>query len=435
MKKIFCAVLACIILLSSTAGIAANGLEDSNEEFNYYYIDENYESSVKNYSTLINGREYFANDGYVIRYKNFKLPVKPVQDGLGAEVNWNSKTHIVTITCENVTLVMNLDMNLVKVNGFEIKNSILTTGKRYKTIVLIKFIAQVLGKNAEINEGENKDNADDYRNTSINDNSIGNGLRQFEYSGNWSYGTQAAAYLNDNHWSAGRNAYYKVRFNGTLIKLYGATANNHGIAAVSIDNGRETYVDFYSANRADNVLLYTSPVLSRGQHTIKVRVAGTKNIKSRGTVITADRVSIYSDEINRDDINIALNKSSFTDSQQSGNEANKGIDGNASTRWCASDGSINHWWTVDLEDRYDISGSQITWEKSNKAYKYKIEVSADNRNWTLKVNKTGSYSKQQVQKDNFNAGAARYVRITVTGLEPGCWASFSEFKVFGELSD
>ena len=30
-------------------------------------------------------------------------------------------------------------------------------------------------------------------------------------------------------------------------------------------------------------------------------------------------------------------------------------------------------------------GTQVMWEQSGKAYKYKIETSNDNINWTLKV--------------------------------------------------
>lgn len=71
-------------------------------------------------------------------------------------------------------------------------------------------------------------------------------------------------YLNDNSWSGTTNSYYQVRFNGTKIDLYGPRAPNHGIAAVSIDGGPETLVDFYSASRLDNILVWRSPVLASG---------------------------------------------------------------------------------------------------------------------------------------------------------------------------
>ena len=76
-------------------------------------------------------------------------------------------------------------------------------------------------------------------------------------------------------------------------------------------------------------------------------------------------------------------------------------------------------------------GSQVKWEQSGKVYKYKIETSNDNTNWTMKVDKTANTSTDQTQTDNFKADA-RYVKITVTGLESGVWASFYDFKVLGE---
>ncbi len=430
MKKLLCVLLTIVLLLSSTAAFANPGKKHDSKwksDGKSYYQNDDESTSI-----FINGKEYLFNDGYVINYSGFQIPVKPIEDGLGASVDWNEKTYIVTIKDGNISLVMNLKNKVIKVNGFEIKNSVLTTNKKNRTIALIKFIAEVLGKNTEVNEGAGIVIVDDNGSNSINDNIMGTGLNQFEYSGKWNYGTQKKAYLEDNHWSSDRDSYYKVKFIGNQIKLYGAKANHHGIAAVSIDNGQEIDIDLYSAERGDNVLIYSSPNLKEGQHTLKVRVTGTKNRKSKGTNITADRVIVFSKDSKIYGNNIALNKKSFSDSQQSENPDYKGNDGNISTRWCAADESVNHWWTVDLGSMYDISGSEVIWEKSGKVYKYKIEVSPDNWDWKLKVNKSSNTIKQKTQTDRFSAKSVRFVRITVTGLESGCWASFSEFKVFGD---
>jgi O-glycosyl hydrolase len=128
--------------------------------------------------------------------------------------------------------------------------------------------------------------------TSVNDNTIGTGQNQFNYTGTWSYGSQTGAYLSDNHWSSAVNNAYQVAFTGTKAQLYAAKANNHGILAVSIDGGTEVMVDLYSSTRADQVLVWTSPTLTSGSHTIKVRVTGTKNASSSGTAIVGDRIDI-----------------------------------------------------------------------------------------------------------------------------------------------
>jgi lysophospholipase L1-like esterase len=127
--------------------------------------------------------------------------------------------------------------------------------------------------------------------------------------------------------------------------------------------------------------------------------------------------------------NLALNKTSSADSSQSGRGANYGNDGSTSTRWCANNGNTGHWWKVDLGSSRNITSTGVMWEFA-KVYKYKVEVSTDNTNWTLKVDKTANTSTAQTQTDTFTA-TARYVRITITGLASGTWASLFEFRVFG----
>nr|WP_240344364.1 discoidin domain-containing protein [Paenibacillus sp. SYP-B3998] len=125
--------------------------------------------------------------------------------------------------------------------------------------------------------------------------------------------------------------------------------------------------------------------------------------------------------------NLALNKQVFSDSEQGGNTANKANDGNTSTRWCANDAQIGHWWMVDLGENYNIAGTKVNWE-SDKAYQYKIEVSNDNSTWSLAADRRSNTASAQVSSDDFTA-MGRYVRITVTGLTNGAWASISEFEV------
>lgn len=123
---------------------------------------------------------------------------------------------------------------------------------------------------------------------------------QFSYDNvaNWPYGWQSGANQGDNHWSNVPNAYYQLQFTGSQANVYGSRAPMHGIAAISVDGGAETSVDTYAAVRADNVLLWSSPTLAAGLHTLKVRVTGTRNPSSGNTYITADRVDIVGGDLN-----------------------------------------------------------------------------------------------------------------------------------------
>jgi hypothetical protein len=127
--------------------------------------------------------------------------------------------------------------------------------------------------------------------------------------------------------------------------------------------------------------------------------------------------------------NLALGKPATASSVEAGNPAAAGNDGNAGTRWCAVDGTVPQWWEVDLGASYNLVGSEVMWEFNGRTYQYIVEVSTDNVSWTTVVSNT---TTSQTQADSFTA-TAQYVRITVTGVQasPATWASFYEFRVFG----
>ena len=127
--------------------------------------------------------------------------------------------------------------------------------------------------------------------------------------------------------------------------------------------------------------------------------------------------------------NVAFAKQSSADSQQAENPSSAGNDANSiSTRWCAFNGDNGHWWMVDLGSALNIKGTEIIWEQ-NFNYQYIIETSLDNVSWQKVVDQSNNVVSSQVMDDNINI-SARYVRITVSGLKAGYWASFYEFKVF-----
>jgi hypothetical protein len=123
-------------------------------------------------------------------------------------------------------------------------------------------------------------------------------MNQFNYAGaGWSHVTGTVipnAYQGTVSIDGTTNDSVTISFSGTQIKLYTGERSNRGIAAVSIDGGPETNVDMYSATDAGDVLVFTSPVLTAGTHTLKVRVTGTHDASSSGTIVCIDRVDILS---------------------------------------------------------------------------------------------------------------------------------------------
>lgn len=125
--------------------------------------------------------------------------------------------------------------------------------------------------------------------------------------------------------------------------------------------------------------------------------------------------------------NLALNKPSTAIS--SSNPSSKGNDGDLSSMWIANGGGAGNWWAVDLGDNYDLTGSEIHFEKQ-VLWKYKIEASKDNSSWTTFVDKMNNTNTSQVQSHPFKA-QGRYVRITFDQAPGQNWTAFQEFLVFG----
>lgn len=119
---------------------------------------------------------------------------------------------------------------------------------------------------------------------SLNDSAKGTGMNQFEYVGTWWPWGETGAYHGDTHGSWEGGDYYQVRFFGTKVALYGTVGPGSGPAAVSIDGGPETPITFHAPTRAVQRLVFTSPLMLAGPHTVRVRNTGA------GTLIQADRV-------------------------------------------------------------------------------------------------------------------------------------------------
>lgn len=93
------------------------------------------------------------------------------------------------------------------------------------------------------------------------------------------------------------------------------------------------------------------------------------------------------------------------------------IDGNTSTNWAASAGSLPVSITLDLKKTYLLKGSRIVWGKDSDWYTYSIMVSANGNDWK-EVKKTERVSGQDYKVVLLPATAVRYVRYLITGIQP-----------------
>jgi alpha-L-fucosidase len=179
------------------------------------------------------------------------------------------------------------------------------------------------------------------------------------------------------------------------------------------------------AVRAYDVVSHASLALSTGTGN-QATISGIDRTRYPDDTVVAlvlDRTVVPAD--------IALGRTTSADSVETahGNLASHAVDGDTSTRWCASDGATGHWLTVDLGGVHTITGARVAWEFGGHRYGYRIDGSTDGTSWTTLSDQSATGSTSQVQTVAFTA-ASRYLRITVTALDAGCWASIRSFEVY-----
>ncbi len=129
---------------------------------------------------------------------------------------------------------------------------------------------------------------------------------------------------------------------------------------------------------------------------------------------------------------LAANKPAMASSFQTDDKyPGAAVDGDPESRWCAADGSAPQWLQVDLGQPETLSGCKILWEHEDAPYLYKIEGSADGKTWSMLTDQSKNTSRTQERVHKFDARGIRFVKLTVTEVDPSHWASLFSFEVFG----
>jgi subtilisin family serine protease len=115
---------------------------------------------------------------------------------------------------------------------------------------------------------------------------------KINYSGSWTIvsNTKYSGGIAKAGTSIGSTAEYT--FNGTGIKVFGATSSNRGKTDIYIDGILYKTVDLYSPSINYNVLYFEDNNLSNGPHTIKIVNKGERNPASTGIAISLDYIEI-----------------------------------------------------------------------------------------------------------------------------------------------
>ncbi len=134
-------------------------------------------------------------------------------------------------------------------------------------------------------------------------------------------------------------------------------------------------------------------------------------------------------------VNFAKGKPFTASSEESGKGNLKALanDGDASTRWCAADGSANQWWQVDLGSVQPVRYLLLDFEREAKNYGYQIKASTDASTWQTIASKETSRQPQwggPTQASHDVNVEARYLRIEFAQLQGGAWAGLQEFSAY-----
>lgn len=131
-------------------------------------------------------------------------------------------------------------------------------------------------------------------------------LFKIKYNGSWGGG---GSYYPDlfhdgyEHYAHSGDS-FEMRFIGTKFEIYATKASGHGIYNVTIDGAEAGTADgTIIGDRKHQQLIYTSPELKDGEHTLKVELKG-QNDKA----IQLDYLKVYHGEIKADEIQLSDNE-------------------------------------------------------------------------------------------------------------------------------
>ena len=136
----------------------------------------------------------------------------------------------------------------------------------------------------------------------INDNTLGTGLNQFHYIGDWGRDENLdVLYQRDGRWTstsiAPDTCGYEIKFKGDKIRVYGNLEPNLGIADFYIDGRLVATKDLYhQGSKLYQQLQFESTLLDASvEHTLKVMMTGEKNQAAGGNAGYVDFVEVYTE--------------------------------------------------------------------------------------------------------------------------------------------
>jgi hypothetical protein len=112
------------------------------------------------------------------------------------------------------------------------------------------------------------------------------------YTGTWqsiSNSQMSAGTLKNTNTATGS---VTAAFTGTKVRWITTTSPNYGIGKVYVDGVPVALVDLWSTSFAYQQVVWSSPLLSSGSHTLKIEWTSTKRAGSNGTNVGVDAIEV-----------------------------------------------------------------------------------------------------------------------------------------------
>jgi uncharacterized protein YxeA len=164
MKKICSIIIAIAVVISLFSSIAY--AKDSHDKGNAFgaksktqttKVKKNIqdttsikaESSNKHVSVLVKGKEVKFDVPPVLKYGRTLIPVRAITNALGADLQLDSETGTITITKDDITIVITIGSGVATINGKEVQMGAPADVMNNRTFVPIRFIAEALKQKVE----------------------------------------------------------------------------------------------------------------------------------------------------------------------------------------------------------------------------------------------------------------------------------------------
>ena len=121
----------------------------------------------------------------------------------------------------------------------------------------------------------------------------GDDLFCVKYNGSWSGGSYYPDSFHDGyeHYAHSGDS-FEMKFIGNKVEMWATKASNHGVYTFSIDGEEIGTGSATNSSRVNQQLIYTTPELEYGEHTLKVELVGQSDM-----AIQLDYLKVYHDEL------------------------------------------------------------------------------------------------------------------------------------------